>query len=257
MKLGAIFGGKPISPPKPEYIFIPILEEAMAKANPEHPYNGEEPVFRASSLGYCLRKQLYKLKGYTEEKTAKEHFTLNLGTVVHEMLQKYIAEYTTIGISSEETIQLEELKYRTGHYDYLVKIAGKKYLLEIKTSNVEAYQRLALRPIPYAKHKRQATFYMKALGVTEAIFLYVNKNGSLLADFAKENPDVHPVFLEVYYKLEEKLHKENVNENNELIEHFRNGTLPPYVAVSECSYCPASIKDQCKKDRKIERKNAK
>jgi CRISPR/Cas system-associated exonuclease Cas4 (RecB family) len=213
--------------------------------------------FRASSLGSCQRQILYKLTGdYPEEKTAREVMTLNLGTAVHEVLQEYIKRIPGF-VSMEDTVRFPEVVNTDGHYDGLIVINGKRYLLEIKTSNVEAYQRLVSRPVPYMKHQMQATFYMKALDVEETIFLYVNKNGMFVGDFAKMYPDANPYFLEIRYKLNPKIHELNVEFAKSLEMHYNDGTLPAYKKNSSCDYCPLAIKEKCKSDRKVERRAAK
>lgn len=234
-------------------ILTPMLEQLILERNKEERVQNKEKLFRASSLGYCDRQVLYKLKGLEDEKTGIEYFTLNLGTAVHEVLQAYIAG-SSMAISSEDEITVEEIPNTTGHYDYLLQIGEKRVLLEIKTCNVEAFERLALRPLPYESHKLQATFYMLSLEVDDAIFLYVNKNGMLTSKFARENPGIHPLFLEIPYKLEQKCVDKIVEITYRRKHHYDTDTMPEYKAISQCTYCPAKIKDQCKIDRKLEKK---
>lgn len=232
-------------------IFAPLLAKAIEAANTKEVPQAEEAVFRASGLGYCGRFIIYKLRGYTDKKTAQEALTLEFGTAIHEILQRYISGMKEF-VTMEEEVSIEGINNTNGHFDGILNIGKKRYLLEIKSSNVEAFQRLSLRPIPYDAHKKQANFYMKALDIEETIFLYVNKNGKLLADFERANPDVNPLFLEILYKREEKLHEENKNFVEYLTKCYKDGIMPEYKRVSQCTWC--NFADQCKEDRKTERK---
>lgn len=233
-----------------EEIFVPLLKQIIEQENNPDPEPSEEAVFRASGLGYCGRATLYKLLGLPEGKTYGEVLTLEFGTQIHEIVQKYVKMLDGVFISMEDEIRVDGVENVSGHYDGLVEINGKRYLIEFKSSNVEAYQRLIQRPIPYDAHKKQSTFYMKALGVDEVIFVYINKNGKLLADFEKANPDAPPVFLEIRYKFDEELYNEIISKVEDLTNHFKNGTMPEYKRVSQCSWC--SFSAQCAIDRKKE-----
>jgi hypothetical protein len=234
-------------------IFVPILENTIAKQTKRVYPKSEEPAFRASGLGSCPRLTLYKLRGVVEEEyEAKSAITLDMGTAVHEILQNYLTKDGLLD-SLEETVSTEEVVNTTGHYDGVITIDNKRYLIEFKTTNVEAYQRLATKPIPWKKHQQQATFYMKALGVDVCLFVYINRNLALLSDFEKANPDVNPVFLEVPFKYDPKLLEKNAEENQALTNHFYAGTLPKYERNSTCDYCPSETKERCKIDRKLEK----
>lgn len=235
-------------------ILVPLLERHLLSLNEEGKI-AEEPVFRASGIGYCGRALLYKLRGEPDTKTPQEFFTLNVGTALHELIQGYIKQIVGLGISLEEEITCEELPMCPGHYDYVLKIGKKKYLLEIKTCNVEAYQNLCLRPYPYDAHKKQATIYMNALGIDETIFLYVNKNTRLLKEFEKENPGYNPIFLEIHYKYDSKLFNDRKEFVEGLIQHFKDNTSPDYKRIAQCVWC--KFADKCKADRKQQKKEEK
>lgn len=234
-------------------IFIPIMEEIISKESKQIYPKSDEPVFRASGLGSCPRLTLYKLRGLVEEeRDAKSSITLDLGTAVHEILQGYLNKHGALD-SMEETVSTPEVINTTGHYDGVVTIDGVRYLIEFKTTNVEAYQRLALKPIPWKKHQQQATFYMKSLNVDTCLFVYINRNLALLSEFEKNNPHVNPVFLEVPFKYTQTLLDQNAEETRALTEHFNKGTLPKYERNSTCEYCPDATKERCKVDRKLEK----
>jgi len=242
---------------KPKDILIPIIQDILEKENLIEYEAKDEPIFRASGIGYCERATLYKMQGYQDIKKFNEVCMLNLGTAMHEVLQGYLKKVPGLVLSMEDELKSDEMPV-TAHQDGVLNINGKKYLLEIKTCNVTAFQILTMYPKPYNSHKNQVTMYMKMLGVTDTIFLYVNRNAMFTPEFDKEykGHTFNPVFLEIHYKFDDNLYSEIKDKVSSMIEHFTNGTMPLYEKrLSECGRC--QFLEQCKLDRKEDRKREK
>lgn len=238
-------------PEPPKQILVPRLAKLMESENRKLVPPAQEPVFRASGLGYCPRYTLYSFGGYEDAKTYQEVFTLNQGTKIHDIIQEYLKKDPNLLLALEDEITNGDIPFTNGHFDGLLNIDGEKYLLEIKSQHVEAYQRMCLLRQPYKAHIRQAHFYMRALNVDKVIFLYVNSNKKLLEDFAKENPDVNPVFCEIVYNFDEAVYSEIKDSVDSLVTHFRNKTKPVYKTVSQCSWC--QFREKCLRDNEEEK----
>jgi CRISPR/Cas system-associated exonuclease Cas4 (RecB family) len=229
-----------------EPIFIPMLIKAIEDKYAKTVEPSKKAVFRASGIGGCGRAILYKLKGYEDRKDAISLLALEQGTFIHEFLQGALGDILE---ASEDEVMLFNNRL-SGHFDGEVL---KDYLLEIKTMNHLAYQRMAVYKKIYPKYLMQAAVYMKARGKKKCIFVFVNKSGVVNDDFKKQYPEIHPVFLEIIVDYNDKLFDSVRDKVDSLTEHFNNNTMPEYEKIlSECSYCP--FKEQCKKDRKAEKK---
>lgn len=229
-------------------ILIPILAKQMRDENKKMYNKAEEATFRASGIGGCPRKMMYQLLGYENTPEHLSVFTLQQGTLIHEMIQGYLQRSGIIESLEEELHILPQLK---GHYDGVIKINGERYLLEIKTINHLAYERVSKYNTIYNKYVLQAHCYMKALGLTKCIFLFVNKGHMVTEEFAKENPHIDPVFHEIELKFDDNVWQDIQDKLSLLTEQFNLGIMPPAKKVSECSYC--QFADKCKQDWKEEK----
>ena len=118
-------------------ILIPILTQQMRDENKRTYKKADDATFRASGIGGCSRKMMYQLLGYDSEPDHLSVFTLQQGTIIHEMIQGYLQRSGIIESLEEELNILPQLK---GHYDGVIQINGERYLLEIKTINHQAYE---------------------------------------------------------------------------------------------------------------------
>lgn len=254
MNLNDIFAGidsKSYIPAKKNKL-LPILIKQMEDESRKVYEKKEEATFRASGIGGCKRKMMYKLLGYEEQLDHISVFTLEQGTLIHEMIQGYLQRAGVIESLEEE---LKILPNLNGHYDGVVVINGERYLLEIKTINGEAYERLLKYNTVYRKYVLQAHCYMHALGLDKTLFLFVNKN-HMLSDSCKDDvPNADALFHEVEVKFENDTWKEIKDKVCELTNNFKNGVMPAFKRVSECSYC--TFKAQCESDWQIEKENKK
>jgi hypothetical protein len=248
--LDDIFGEEPAYEETGE-LLLPLLRKQMEVENKRYV---KEPKIRASSIGGCPRFITYMLTGYEEQKTAKDVITLELGTVVHEILQKYIANIPgSVLRSLEQKVMMDSSEDAAGSYDGELVINGERFLLEIKTMNAEAYQRMILYRKIYTKYKHQANFYMNALGIKKTIFIFVNKSGVFSDAFQKEHGEegFDPILFEMVYYADPKIVKEIQERVIDITNHMKNGTRPPYKLCSQCSYC--AVKDRCKAEWKEEK----
>ena len=222
---------------------LPILKEQMQKESSKTYPPSKEATFRASGVGGCQRKMMYALLGYDNNPDHVSVFTLEQGTLIHEMIQGYLQRAGVIESLEEELQILPQLK---GHYDGVLNINGERYLLEIKTINHVAYERVSKYNTVYNKYILQAHCYMKALDIDKCLFLFVNKGHTVSEEFAENNPDIDKLFHEIEVKFDNKVWEEIETKISDLTIHFENKTMPPMKKVSECSYC--SFRDQCYSD---------
>jgi hypothetical protein len=252
LNLNEIFAGVNNYPPAIKNKLLPVLINQMElESKKTHPPK-EEAQFRASGIGGCKRKMMYKLLGYEEQLDHISAFTLEQGTLIHEMIQGYLQRAGVIESLEEE---LKILPNLNGHYDGVVVLNGERYLLEIKTINGEAYERLLKYNSVYKKYILQAHCYMHALDLNKALFLFVNKNHMLSDSCKEEIPSADPLFHEVEVRFDDSVWQEIKDKVSELTNDFKNGIMPAFKRVSECSYC--NFKTQCESDWKIEKENKK
>ena len=224
-------------------ILIPILTQQMRDENKRTYKKADDATFRASGIGGCSRKMMYQLLGYDSEPDHLSVFTLQQGTIIHEMIQGYLQRSGIIESLEEELNILPQLK---GHYDGVIQINGERYLLEIKTINHQAYERVSKYNVIYNKYILQAHCYMKALNLSKCLFLFVNKGHMLTEEFATENPHIDPVFHEIELSFDQEIWNEIESKLGLLTEQFNLGVMPPAKKVSECAYC--QFAEQCKQD---------
>lgn len=250
--------------PKGKSKLISSLEQGILDANV---VKQESPtMFRASSIGGCDRKQVYKLLGIEEDDISTDSFMImNVGTIYHTLIQGYLKDCLE---SLEERVYFHP-ELLSGSYDGILKGElfpdGKRRLLEVKTTGYEHYERLCKMPKMLSnKYKIQATMYMECLGIEETVFLFINRNVALREEFKKENPDQHPFLLEIIYKKDPamvaKLH-EKIHNNKSLIDNYRERLalgpvsedemfefLPPRETQNDCNYCSFNESGRCKAD---------
>jgi hypothetical protein len=252
LNLGDIFSqqaDKEAAPKFDENWLLPILTEQMEADSRKQV---QETKWRASSIGGCPRYLMYQRKGYDDNKDAKSLITLFIGTQVHEFLQGFLQK-TGLLKSLEEKVRVIDINDAEGSYDGLLSHPDGEELLEIKTMNVEAYQRQLLYRKIYPKYIFQANFYMLALGVKRARFVFVNKNGLFTQEFEKEHKGegLNPLWFEQILYADPKIQQAIRDRVIELDSHLVNETMPERKTVSQCSYCP--VADRCKAESKLEK----
>lgn len=151
-------------------------------------YNHDDPAtadyFHPSAIGQCMRKLWFQRMKAPDngEQTGAEHTRMHLifeiGTYAHVMLQNLIER---AGMLERREVPIRnDIKKILGHADGILKIDGKRALLEIKTINTLGFGKL-LEAKP--EHIEQATVYMEELKLDLAIILYFDKNTAQLKEF--------------------------------------------------------------------------
>lgn len=100
------------------------------------------------------------------------------GTWWHTYVQG-ILKRAGVLVQMEVPVVSEELRI-SGSADGKLLLDRLEYLLEIKTINAWAFQKL-VRPKP--EHIYQASLYANILGIAKIVFLYINKNTSEIKEF--------------------------------------------------------------------------
>lgn len=195
----------------------------------DHDKEVEGELFHPSALGACLRALWYgamkapRSGAPSGDDVLKWHITFEFGTYAHVMFQNLCEQ---AGVLERREIGIKDAKRKIlGHADGIVKIDGKRYLLEIKTSNSRNF--ISLTAIKEA-HKRQVHAYMKSLGLTACVVIYLNKDTSQTKEFVVQ-------FDQAYYdEFVEKrigIYFKSVKTKTPPPREGSNPSLMP------CSYC--------------------
>jgi|2_EtaG_2_1085320.scaffolds.fasta_scaffold12351_2 hypothetical protein len=139
---------------------------------------------RMSASGSCQRQIAYKLHKFPSTPLpGRAILTMDFGNRVEQQLVEFAEKYKDR--LKNEFVELEIMKDEitfeicgqtiTGHVDGILTNEGEQYLWECKSITDQGFkfiQRLG----PKEEHLRQATSYMKALGLKKTIFTYYNRN---------------------------------------------------------------------------------
>ncbi len=151
-------------------------------------YNHREQLegdyFHPSQIGGCLRAMFYAEFEAPRDNTQngadylRSHLVFEVGTYFHVLFQN-LCQRAGVLVSREIAIQDKPNKH-LGHADGIIRIAGDKYLLEIKTINGRGFA--SLKEVKEA-HKQQTHAYMKSLNLKGCIVIYYNKETSELKEY--------------------------------------------------------------------------
>jgi len=129
-----------------------------------------------SEVGSCLRKVWYSYK-YPQEVNLELRKIFEVGDIIHG----FVVEVLKSEKNKEVELLEAEMPFQIDHKDFtisgrvddlvLVKISGKKVLVEVKTT-----KNLSFIERPQTSHLTQLMFYMEATGVHDGVVLYVDKN---------------------------------------------------------------------------------
>jgi CRISPR/Cas system-associated exonuclease Cas4 (RecB family) len=198
-------------------------------------YNHREKLkgeyFHPSRLGACMRQVWFDAVNaprqlvYTGESLMKDHLILEGGTYAHIMFQN-LCQRAGLLVKREVAIKNSKLRI-IGHSDGELLIETAKYLLEIKTINSRRFTMLGGKP--QEGHKRQIMSYMKALGLTLAVVIYLEKDSHKTKEFV--------------INYEEGIYRREVAPR---IDYFfrcvRKKIMPlregPHPKKFPCSFCP-------------------
>ena len=194
--------------------------------------DGTRDYFYVSEVDSCPRALFYKMKGYPKEPfTPTTYRKLDNGDYVHRRIMSMLL---SLGIVVAAEIRIPEDKIFHGRADAIVSIDDELYVLEIKSANKYAFEKMD-RPDP--AHLKQVQLYMHYFKIDRGIILVENKNDQELKEFT-----VHR---------DEKLLSEISHTFQNLKEMVSTNTIPPKPNYGRsdkwrCDYC--AFRETCKKD---------
>lgn len=222
-------------------------EDKIASQNnqPKH------KTFAPSSFR-CPRVSWFRLRGVQPDEIKNPDMTLDftaiVGTAVHENIQENLEvmlghHWIDVGEHLEELSP--HWKYeieKKGHEtlieiecppvrfacDGIIRLDGKKYLLEIKTSEYSSFDELTN---PKERHMDQVKFYCTMLGLDGALVLYVDRQygGLKCYEVSVTSSDRNYIWDKINYILEcvdtmiapERLPKDDVNCNPNMCPYYK------------------------------------
>lgn len=196
----------------------------------------DSSYFRASSMGYCYRRQVYERKNTEPSNPSDNHLliTFQVGHLVHEFLQNVLKEKCEVLAMEDEIYDDHGF---AGHTDGLVKCNGETILLDFKTISKWGFDRLKKVK---RTHAMQITWYWMQYSQKHKIdkvqVIYINKDMSRTIEFKVYDVDVDKYLPYV---------KRDINT---LKLYLESDKLPPKIPQEEwqCAYCP--FLQKCKPD---------
>lgn len=180
--------------------FLNFYSSNVQRAVSEENQHVPSRTFAPSSFR-CKRQQWFRLRGTKPDASASAdvalNFIANVGTHCHEQIQKNLSEFLEDDwLNVKEYLLSNPPKYKyslkqSGYEtrvsvenppvkfscDGLVRVQGKVYLLEVKTSELNSMKLLVA---PKQEHLDQVKCYCTLLGVQDAFVLYQDRQyGSL------------------------------------------------------------------------------
>lgn len=200
--------------------------------------HGEPPtkkvMIHPSSIGGCMRAIWYShfdaprdIRSKADE--LKSYLIFEVGTYFHVLFQNLLEQ---AGILVRREITIVDMENRIlGHCDAVVKIGGLTYAVEIKTINSRQFTMLNQ---PKHAHLQQAHCYMKSLGLTRCIFLYYDKDRSMLKEFIVQ---FDPVFYKQHVSSRIKKVIESVETRKQPERETEGANQPPCIFCDFASLC--------------------
>ena len=180
-------------------IFVKFFLDVLSKKDSMN-YVPAYKEYRASSINNCVRQTL--ISKWSRDMTSEELEKVerlrkqgdydrcrigaaDVGTGIHDYIEKVNKEYPDIYVSSEELISINVEGIRiVGHYDLLVEIEGQRYVVDIKTTNPKWSN--TKYEFKVNDHFKQLIVYQHALGGIPGLILYVERNSGKLTVFKQE-----------------------------------------------------------------------
>ena len=155
-----------------------------------------KPVVHPSEASGCMLRLAFALRGIPRKASPsadpKMQLTFEIGKAVHEILQdrygqlKKVSFVPEVGIYAG-TSEIAEKYCIEGHCDGIFTVDDIRMGLEIKSISGKGFAALST---PRESYRDQATIYMACLGLQYMMFLFVDKNASLLQPILYEfNPN--------------------------------------------------------------------
>jgi hypothetical protein len=194
-----------------------IKKNRWVSASKAYDYSVEEFVY-----GYFI--------GNKEVLELDDHFLMNTGTVIHEILQSSLAlSGALIPGTAEKSFFCRTYGF-AGAIDGVVKakeLLPKKSLkdpeeimhFEIKSCTDHAYQNIIFETDIPLRHRMQAEIYQSFLGVKKTLFCYVSR-----CSFSMRC---------LVYNGTGELYTEACSKANQIWKHIGNRTLPTYSLIEK------------------------
>jgi CRISPR/Cas system-associated exonuclease Cas4 (RecB family) len=208
---------------KDSKLTIKAMQERIAEFNHGEEIEGE--YFHPSALGGCLRRTWFAVKKAPPEPEAKAdllrtYLTFEIGTYCHIILQNLMERAGILEV--REAAIKDSVRRILGHGDAIVRIAGIRYLVEIKTINLRGFTTVAQQPLH--EHKIQVHAYMKSLGIQWVIFLYISKDTGEVREHVLQ-------FDQAFYE------KYVTSRIESFFNDVRANKLPQREEGKNCTYC--------------------
>ena len=181
--------------------------------------------FSPSSVAKCSREVVYAMLGYPKTEIPTRVLRIfDNGDSMHERYQNWFGEMGIL-ISPELEIYDEDLGV-SGRTDALIRLDNELILVELKSANWRAFERMQKTREPKEDYVLQLQLYLHLTGIEKGIILIENKNDQSILEFA------------VTYDID--IANKLIHKINKCLDHARNGALPErdYEKSSfECKYC--------------------
>lgn len=242
---------------KVEDAFLRDLKRSMELYDAK---NRRQPslTYKPSSM-QCIRNMYYQRIGAAQDAETSSSVLIGIcesGTDRHIRVQDAISHMKDNGIDCEyvdvakfvrqrnlQNIAVmehsgNEVKLYNTDYDIsfmcdgIIKYQGRYYIIEIKT---ESAYKWAVRKGVDPKHYEQAVAYSMSLGLSEVLFIYVNRDNSDMKSYLFPVPD------NMRYDLMQK-----ITTCEEFVKEQKVPDKPEDILRTVCEYC--DYKKQCRKD---------
>ncbi len=201
---------------------IPLIDTLLESR--EESRNDTRDYFHISEVDKCPRAIFYKMKGYLGEKFKADMYRkLDNGDYVHKRIMSILV---SLGIVVASEIRIPESNLFHGRADAIVTIDNELYVLEIKSMNRYAFDKLEA---PDPAHLKQIQLYMHYFNINKGIILVENKDSQEMKEFIVTRDD--RILNEIFISF------------GILKEMTQANTIPPKPNFNRdekwrCDYCP-------------------
>jgi CRISPR-associated exonuclease Cas4 len=211
--------------------------------NNGHDYIVTDDQFRISQLVcVCLRKTLIErdlARSINDESIFFEFQVINpdqyndnkldilvIGNVFHNSIEGSLKSTNHL-ISSEKQVKIElTVNERNieliGHFDLLLQVNNKLYIVDIKTTKSVNWQ-VENKYLPKQEHIEQLNLYLHALGIEQGSIVYIDKSDGVIFN--------HPV------NYSSSIYEYSINNVTKMLEIEESKKLPPPKEIWLCKFC--------------------
>lgn len=218
-------------------VFLPAYQQHLTQELTDNPPRDRDGFLSPSSLGRCMTQAVHQMNGekkiWLPDKMAESQDLLDIGTMMHQFYQERGMK-TGVLTNCEDFVELPQWKIRGQIDGILTEQKGaktKRYLFEIKTVNTGKFAMVKKSNMPLREHWPQNLVYMKATGLRETRFLYVER------DMLNK--------LEVPFKYDAEVMKKVAEWIRAVLKYHKTGKYPergdsywdkPWDCATKCHY---------------------